>query len=57
MHNAVLDTHILSIIQKNQVSEQSELHKILCEHGYDVPQATISRRLKKLKNSKSGRSV
>lgn len=52
MHDSVLDTHILNAIQSNQISEQSELQEILFKRGYNVPQATLSRHLKKLKIAK-----
>ncbi len=47
-----LEGHILSIIQSHEILEQSDLKKILQERGYEIPQATLSRRLKKLKISK-----
>lgn len=49
-----LDAHILNIVQTKQVTEQSELQKQLEAKGYDVPQATLSRRLKKLHIAKVG---
>ncbi|APS00362.1 ArgR family transcriptional regulator [Pajaroellobacter abortibovis] len=51
-HNIAIDTHILEIVQNYQVREQRELQKQLKQHGHDVPQATLSRRLKKLKIAK-----
>lgn len=50
--DAHLDGLILNIVQNSSISEQSELQNILQEKGYDVPQATLSRRLKKLKIAK-----
>lgn len=52
MHDAVLDGHILNIIQRDTVCEQSDLQTMLKEKGYDIPQATLSRRLKKLNIAK-----
>ncbi len=45
----VLDGYIINIIQSNKITEQMELQNYLKAKGYDVPQATLSRRLKKLK--------
>ena len=50
--DATLDSHILNIIQSNDIFEQSDLQKMLKSRGYTVPQATLSRRLKKLKIAK-----
>ena len=47
-----LDNHILNIIQNNEIQEQIVLQKLLQDRGYDIPQATLSRRLKKLKIAK-----
>lgn len=47
--DAILDGHILNIIQNQEVQEQKDLQKILEYRGFSVPQATLSRRLKKLK--------
>ncbi len=44
----ILDEHIINIIQSNEIAEQSELQEILKQRGYEIPQATLSRRLKKL---------
>ena len=44
----VVESHIISIIQNEQLREQSDLQEILKQRGYDVPQATLSRKLKKL---------
>lgn len=51
-HDAIIDGHILNIIQNNEILEQGDLQKLLQERGYDIPQATLSRRLKKLKIAK-----
>ena len=50
--NIDLDRHILNIVQNNEIKEQSDLQKMLKEMGQDVPQASLSRRLKKLKIAK-----
>lgn len=52
LQETVLDGHILNIIQNNEISEQSELQDLLQGRGFDIPQATLSRRLKKLKIAK-----
>lgn len=52
LQETVLDGHILNIIQNNEISEQSELQDLLQSRGFDIPQATLSRRLKKLKIAK-----
>lgn len=49
-----LDAHILNILQNQDVAEQSELQSFLAERDYEVPQATLSRRLKKLNVAKVG---
>lgn len=51
-HANVLDGHILSLIQAQEIPEQLELQNKLKERGYDIPQATLSRRLKKLNVAK-----
>ena len=51
-YDNVLDGHILSIVQTKEILEQVDLQKQLKERGYDIPQATLSRRLKKLKIAK-----
>ncbi|MBS0184891.1 MAG: ArgR family transcriptional regulator [Proteobacteria bacterium] len=52
LEDRTLEGHILSIIQNYEILEQSELQKHLKERGYEIPQATLSRRLKKLKIAK-----
>ena len=52
MKDEVLENHILNIIQKNEIFEQSDLQKILLQRGLNIPQATLSRRLKKLNVAK-----
>jgi len=49
-----LDGHILNIVQTEQIEEQIDLQNSLKERGYIIPQATLSRRLKKLKIAKIG---
>lgn len=44
-----MDELILAIVETENIAEQSELQQSLKNRGYEVPQATISRRLKKLK--------
>jgi transcriptional regulator of arginine metabolism len=51
-YDNVVDGHILSIVQTQEIPEQGDLQKILKERGYDIPQATLSRRLKKLRIAK-----
>jgi transcriptional regulator of arginine metabolism len=51
-YDNVLDGHILSIVQTEEIFEQIDLQNILKERGYLIPQATLSRRLKKLKIAK-----
>ena len=50
--DTVLDGYILNIIQGHKIAEQMELQHHLKARGYDIPQATLSRRLKKLKIAK-----
>lgn len=51
-HAQVLDEHILNIVQCQEIAEQVDLQQALHARGYEVPQATLSRRLKKLKIAK-----
>jgi transcriptional regulator of arginine metabolism len=51
-YDTVLDGHILNIVQNQDVHEQLDLQNYLKDRGYDIPQATLSRRLKKLKIAK-----
>ena len=48
-HDAVIDSQILNIVRSRTIREQMELQNLLEKNGYNVPQATLSRRLKKLK--------
>lgn len=51
-HENVLDDIILNIVQGEVIAEQSDLQESLKRRGYDIAQATLSRRLKKLKIAK-----
>lgn len=51
-NDKLLDDLILSIVQTEAIAEQSDLQQSLNKRGYDMPQATLSRRLKKLKIAK-----
>lgn len=44
-----LETLILHLVQTKEIDEQSTLQILLKEKGCDIPQATLSRRLKKLR--------
>ncbi|MCP4923721.1 MAG: ArgR family transcriptional regulator [bacterium] len=50
--DSVLESHILNIIQTHAIADQHYLQISLKERGYDVPQATLSRRLKKMNIAK-----
>ncbi len=50
--NKVLDRYILDIIQTTEIREQKDLQEVLKERGQEVPQATLSRHLKRLKIAK-----
>lgn len=50
--DTVLDGHILNIVQTEKIVEQIDLQNRLKLKGYNIPQATLSRRLKKLKIAK-----
>jgi transcriptional regulator of arginine metabolism len=50
--NASLEAHILNIVQNHEILEQNDLQKMLKALGYNVPQATLSRHLKRLKIAK-----
>ena len=47
-NNNSIDNLIINIIKTQDIAEQSDLQDVLREKGYEVPQATLSRRLKKL---------
>jgi len=48
----VVDSHIIDVVRKEPVREQGDLQEILKLRGYDIPQATLSRKLKKLNIAK-----
>jgi len=47
-----IDRAIMGIIQGNGLREQSDIQELLKVQGHEIPQATLSRRLKKLKIAK-----
>ncbi len=47
-----IEGHILNLVQTQSIQEQSELQVLLKERGFDIPQATLSRKLKKMKIAK-----
>lgn len=49
MHDRALDEHILAIIQTHKIGDQRDLQQILLQKGHSIPQATLSRKLNKLK--------
>lgn len=51
-HETVIDGHIINLIQTRQIAEQAQLQQMLKERGFDIPQATLSRKLKKMKIAK-----
>lgn len=53
-YNDALDGHILNVVQNSEIREQGDLQDILKKRGFDVPQATLSRRLRRLKIAKVG---
>ena len=53
-YDSAIDDLIIGITQSQAIAEQSDLQKNLKKRGYDIPQATLSRRLKKLKIAKVG---
>lgn len=46
--DSIIDDLILSIVHNEAIAEQSELQERLKKRGHDIPQATLSRRLKKM---------
>ncbi|WP_341819069.1 ArgR family transcriptional regulator [Wolbachia endosymbiont (group A) of Brachyopa scutellaris] len=52
MHDNTLGEHILNIIQNHEILEQSDLQTLLKKRGYNISQATLSRKLKELKIAK-----
>ena len=53
-YDNTIEAHILNIIQNQPIREQKELQAKLKKNGYKIPQATLSRRLKKLNIAKVG---
>ncbi len=51
-HDPAIDSLIRALIQQKKIAEQADLQTYLLERGHDIPQATLSRRLKKLKIAK-----
>ena len=51
-YDNVVDVLIATIVQSQSISEQLHLQQRLKSHGHDIPQATLSRRLKKLNIAK-----
>ncbi|QRN04663.1 ArgR family transcriptional regulator [Legionella sp. MW5194] len=51
-HDEIIDDLIVNIVQTEVIAEQSDLQQSLKKRGYDIPQATLSRRLKKMKIAK-----
>jgi len=47
-HDGLVDDLILSIVHSEAIAEQSELQASLKKRGHEIPQATLSRRMKKL---------
>lgn len=51
-HDQQIDNMIITIVQTESIAEQSDLQHSLQRRGMTIPQATLSRRLKKLKIAK-----
>lgn len=51
-HDHVIEGHILNLVQTQKIHEQFELQAFLKDRGFDIPQATLSRKLKKMKIAK-----
>jgi len=51
-HDHIIEEHIVNLVQTHPIREQSELQNLLQERGFDIPQATLSRKLKKMKIAK-----
>ncbi|MCL5436958.1 MAG: ArgR family transcriptional regulator [Candidatus Dependentiae bacterium] len=47
-----IDEHIMHLVQTGKIREQRDLRRLLKKHGFDIPQPTLSRRLKRLKIAK-----
>ncbi|MFA5960672.1 MAG: ArgR family transcriptional regulator [Tatlockia sp.] len=52
--NDTLDEHIVNIVQTQHIAEQIDLQHHLKARGFETPQATLSRRLKRLHIAKIG---
>ena len=52
--NKIMEECILSIIQNNNISEQTDLQNMLKEKNQNISQATLSRKLKKMNIAKIG---
>jgi transcriptional regulator of arginine metabolism len=50
--DTILDSCMINIVQNETIKEQADLQEKLKQQGYNIPQATLSRRLKKLKIAK-----
>lgn len=51
-HDNTIDNLIINIIKEREITEQSHLQDYLQKKGYEIPQATLSRRLKRLNIAK-----
>ncbi len=51
-HDNTIDNLVINIIKDHDIAEQSHLQAYLQQKGYEIPQATLSRRLKKLNIAK-----
>lgn len=51
-HDHIIEGHMLNLVQTHSIREQSELQELMKERGFDIPQATLSRKLKKMKIAK-----
>ncbi len=49
----VRQQRILELIQMHDIEKQEELVQMLCEDGFDVTQATVSRDISQLRLKKS----
>lgn len=48
----MLEEKILEIIKSQHITEQVDLQNLLSKNGYNIPQATLSRKLRKLNIAK-----
>ena len=51
-YDNTIDNLIINATKERQITEQSHLQEYLQQKGYEMPQATLSRRLKKLNIAK-----